>query len=234
MKHISAFQTVIQDDPDADHDKVKELVDSIKEVASVTKQCQTDSNELLANIQGFREAYRELPETNDIQHKAKDGFLATNGQLKALAKQIDLLYKQSIRSIDIAEKELGAKSYDEWDTREINRIKKELDGRRKDTIGQLKTPGYYFKQIEWLQSRFPDAELVDVEGLVKQVDQSELKENDWSLTPGRYVGVAPPEEDEDFDFEATLSDIHIELDGLNKEAAELAEVIRKNFEGLGI
>ena len=31
-------------------------------------------------------------------------------------------------------------------------------------------------------------------GLVKLVDRKELKENDWSLTPGRYVGVAPEED----------------------------------------
>jgi type I restriction enzyme M protein len=30
---------------------------------------------------------------------------------------------------------------------------------------------------------------------------SELKANDSSLTPGRYVGVVPEVEDEDFDFE---------------------------------
>jgi type I restriction-modification system DNA methylase subunit len=57
---------------------------------------------------------------------------------------------------------------------------------------------------------------------------------DWSLTPGRYVGVAPPEEDENFDFEQTLRDIHTELADLNKEAADLAAKIKANFEELGI
>lgn len=55
----------------------------------------------------------------------------------------------------------------------------------------------------------------------------------WSLTPGRYAGVAPEEVDEDFDFEEALRDIHIELQGLNAEAAELAEKIAANFEELG-
>ncbi len=62
----------------------------------------------------------------------------------------------------------------------------------------------------------PDAELCDVQGLVKLVDQEEIEANDWSLTPGRYVGVAPEEEDEDFDFEEAMRDIHIETDGLNR------------------
>jgi len=40
--------------------------------------------------------------------------------------------------------------------------------------------------------------------------------------------------DEDFDFEQSLRDIHVELSDLNKEAAELAVKIQENFEELGI
>ena len=47
------------------------------------------------------------------------------------------------------------------------------------------------------------------------------------------MGVAPEEVDEDFDFEATLRDIHVELKGLNEEAAVLAAKIARNFEALG-
>ena len=66
------------------------------------------------------------------------------------------------------------------------------------------------------------------------MDPEELEANDWSLTPGRYVGVAPEEEDEEFDFEETLREIHIELQGLNEEATALAAKISQNFEELGI
>ena len=71
-----------------------------------------------------------------------------------------------------------------------------------------------------------------MQGLVKLVDRVELAANDYSLTPGRYVGVAPEVEDDEFDFEEALREIHLELDGLNTEAAELSEVIAKNFEEL--
>ena len=74
----------------------------------------------------------------------------------------------------------------------------------------------------------------DVVGLVKLVDLKEPEENDWSLTPGRYVGIAPEEEDEDFDFEQTIREIHVELQGLNEEAAKLAAKIARNFEELGV
>ena len=83
-------------------------------------------------------------------------------------------------------------------------------------------------------SASPGAELRDVEGLVKLVDRVEIEANDWSLTPGRYVGVAPEEEDEDFDFGETMRAIHAELEEHNAEAATLAATIKKNFEALGI
>ena len=70
-------------------------------------------------------------------------------------------------------------------------------------------------------------------GLVKVVDRAEIEAADWSLTPGRYVGVAPPEEEDDFDFEQALRDIHTELTDLNNEAGELAAKIQANFEELG-
>ena len=69
---------------------------------------------------------------------------------------------------------------------------------------------------------------------MKLVSQAAIAAADWSLTPGRYVGVAPAEVDEDFDFEQTLRDIHTELADLNQEAVELASTIQRNFEGLGI
>ncbi len=78
------------------------------------------------------------------------------------------------------------------------------------------------------------AKLVDVPGLVKLVDRQDIAAADWSLTPGRYVGDAPAEVDDDFDFGQALGDIHIEIKDLNQEAAGLAKRIQKNFEGLGV
>lgn len=98
--------------------------------------------------------------------------------------------------------------------------------------GSLKRFRYFESQAHWLLSRFSQGVLCDVQGLVKLVDQDDLAKNDYSLTPGRYVGVAPEVEDDEFDFEEALREIHLELDGLNTEAAELAEVIAKNFEEL--
>ena len=83
----------------------------------------------------------------------------------------------------------------------------------------------------WLEERFPDGQYCDVEGLVKAVTREEIAANDWSLTPGRYVGVAETE-DNDEDFAEKFASLHEELRKLNAEAAALAKKIDANFKEL--
>lgn len=154
-------------------------------------------------------------------------------QCRELTKQIDLAAKLAGRVIDIAIKELAARDADDWPGIEITRARKAVEVARADAVEALRKPRYFVKQADWLQERFPEANLRDVEGLVKLVSRDEIKAHDWSLTPGRYVGVAPEEVDEDFDFEEALRSIHIDLKGLNEEAVELAARVAKNFEELG-
>jgi len=149
-------------------------------------------------------------------------------------KTIDLVFKLTTRIVDVAEKDASAKEHDTWDSRAIGRLEKELDTRRKGVVEQLQSAAYFERQAHWLLSRFPDAELIEVPGLVKLVNRKEIAAADWSLTPGRYVPVAPPEIDDNFDFEQAVTDIHVELADLNKEAIELAKKIQKKFEGLGV
>ena len=83
----------------------------------------------------------------------------------------------------------------------------------------------------WLEERFPDGRYRDVEGLVKAVSLDEIAANDWSLTPGRYVGVAETD-DGDEDFAERFAALHEELRTLNAEAAKLAKKIDANFKEL--
>ena len=83
----------------------------------------------------------------------------------------------------------------------------------------------------WLEERFPDGKYRDVEGLVKAVTREEIAANDWSLTPGRYVGVAETD-DNDEDFAEKFASLHEELRKLNAEAATLAKKIDANFKEL--
>jgi type I restriction enzyme M protein len=156
-------------------------------------------------------------------HSRHDDLEPLAEQSRDLVQQIDQLFKLAEK----AHRDGGGK-------RGKASPVKALEEARKEAVEQLKQVRYFHRQAHWLLSRFPDGELVAVPGLVKLVDTDDLEANDWSLTPGRYVGVAPEEEDEDFDFEGVMRDIHIEIADLNKEAAALAAQIQSNFEGLGL
>ena len=84
---------------------------------------------------------------------------------------------------------------------------------------------------DWLEERFPDGKYRNVEGLVKAVTREEIAANDWSLTPGRYVGVAETD-DNDEDCAEKFASLHEELRKLNAEAVTLAEKIDANFKEL--
>lgn len=211
-----------------------ELPAHLKELAEGSRQLKTD-------LAGFhKQADKTLKrwQTIDDSPKGLNQALALieplADQCRDLIKETDHLYKLATRLIDQAEKDHDARNHELWLTREINRQRKQTDELRKALVEQLKQARYFYKQAHWLQSRFPEAKLCDVPGLVRLVDHEELAASDWSLTPGRYVSVAPEEVDEDFDFEEALRNIHVELKGLNEEELELAQQISRNFEELGV
>ncbi|EMP55361.1 TypeI restriction-modification system, methylase subunit [Marinobacter santoriniensis NKSG1] len=208
---------------------IAQLDELIGKIPNPDEDTKSAFESLARDLKAFEERIDAEAMTWDRAERSNSKLIATAGKLEPLAetsrdliKQIDQLFKL----VEKHAKDSGAKGF--------NRPIKELDEQRKETVEQLKLIRYFFKQAHWLQDRFPDAELCDVEGLVKLADIEEIKDNDWSLTPGRYVGVAPEEEDEDFDFEETLRDIHIELKGLDEEASTISARIQKNFEELGI
>nr|WP_281384444.1 N-6 DNA methylase [Novosphingobium flavum] len=75
---------------------------------------------------------------------------------------------------------------------------------------------------------FGDDGYKDVPGLCKVASRAEIAAQDWSLNPGRYVGVAVGEEPDDEDFKLRLEALQEELEGLNAEAARLQAVIAQN------
>lgn len=212
------------------------LEDALAELSDVTRAYDVDRAELLKELTVFQEKYQKaLPESNDDQHTARRTFDPLTARIKGLVKQVDLLYKLAARVGQVAQELTGIEEAAEfYDRRAGNKLIKQLDEERKQAVEQLKQAAYFHRQIVWLQERFPEAVMVHVPGLCKVVNRAEILAADWSLTPGRYVGVAPPEVDDDFDFEQTLREIHVELADLNRESVELAARIQENFEGLGV
>jgi len=76
-----------------------------------------------------------------------------------------------------------------------------------------------------LTAHFPDDNYQDIEGLCKVVDLEEVTENDYSLSPGRYVGYSI-QIDEDFDYQGRMAEIHEELAVLSVQANVLIEQVQ--------
>ena len=77
----------------------------------------------------------------------------------------------------------------------------------------------------WFQEHFPKGKYQDVEGLCKIVTLDEVAAQDYSLTPGRYVGVNI-DIDMDFDYKSRMEILHQELAALNTEANQLMNQIQ--------
>jgi len=170
--------------------------------------------------------------TNAALVESIDRLAALAESSRDLARQAELVHKIAGRLIDIHKSDLAATANGNLGSRDVARAQKAADEARQRATEQLRQVRYFWRQAHWLTARFPDAELRDVEGLVKLVHRDEIEANNWSLSPGRYVGVAPEEEDENFDFEEVLRGIHVELQELNTESRTLAANIEKNFEAL--
>jgi type I restriction enzyme M protein len=82
-----------------------------------------------------------------------------------------------------------------------------------------------------LKQRFPKMKYHDIPGLCKTATIKEIEEQDWSLNPGRYVGITE-KKDDGVDFTKRLRELNTELEQLNTEAEELQKTIAKNVKKL--
>ncbi|HEY3411899.1 MAG TPA: N-6 DNA methylase [Armatimonadota bacterium] len=234
--HFDGLSMAVDGHADPEGVKKQDIAGSVAELCAVVSLYKADEEELIRTLDAYRGNYAAtLPDTNDSQHAARVAFSPIAEAVRGLVKQVDLIYKLAARVTDMA----SGFTVDEtiswaYDRRGAAKLVKRLDADRKSAVEQLKRTNYFYRQVAWLQDRFPDAELVAVPGLVTLANRAQIEAADWSLTPGRYVGVASVEEDDDFDFEQTVRDIHVELADLNKEAAELAAQIQVNIEELGV
>lgn len=204
------------------------------ELEKETALFEEDIKKFESSAKKANKQWQSAADSNAALVKLTKTFEPMNDASRDLIKRADLVYKLVTRLINVCEQECNAKQSDTWESRDIIRARKAADESRAVAVEQLKQVRYFWKHAHWLTERFPDAKVCDVPGLVKLVSKKEIEANDWSLTPGRYVGVSPEEEDEDFDFEESLREIHVELEDLNSEAVKLAKTIKRNFEELGV
>jgi len=106
----------------------------------------------------------------------------------------------------------------------INRRTKELSEEDIQKIAQT----YH----NWRASTGSASAYEDIAGFCAAAPISKVKELDYVLTPGRYVGL--PDDDEDFDFNERFSALKAELEEQLKEEARLNEIISANLSKIKI
>lgn len=104
--------------------------------------------------------------------------------------QLNEYFKQAEAVVTFAEKTLKPKNDKSFGQAEIKTTLRDLANERRLWLFVSERIAYFEAQAEWLNHRFPDATWCDVEGLCKIADITEIAEQNYSLNPGRYVGVA--------------------------------------------
>lgn len=95
---------------------------------------------------------------------------------------------------------------------------------------------YWQSNIDWLLERFPDGKYRDVVGLCKVAKlegEDGIIDQDYSLNPGRYVGVVIEDDGmTEEEFKAEMLSLNDELSKLNEEAHCLEEKLTINLQEL--
>jgi len=176
------------------------------------------------------------------QRKAVHGKAdACSPALKAGLAALEARHKTSLKLLDLAEKTLRARQWAAFDgdaARSSKRalLPRDVKKREEPTLRDLgvevfKRASYFIAHGQWLLTRFPSGLYEDVPGLCKAVTQVDIKNNDFSLTPGRYVGAALANQGDDQGeaFAARMKEIHADLADLNNTAHVLANKIQSAF-----
>lgn len=173
-----------------------------------------------AGVRG-QDAIKQQNATQQQLREAFDPFFAALHEgLKRLDKTVRQHEKQQA---ELAQME-GKRAATDRRTKALKTALEELHQ-------EVKNAEIYYQHIHWLQERFPNAEYEDVTGLCKLASPKEVEEQDYSLNPGRYVGVVIEEDGKsEEEFIAELLAMNGELDQLNEDAKKLEATIANNIQ----
>jgi len=225
-----------------------EHASTIQESSYLTMVCQSvigavkreEDQKLLANFSSNLEELLKLMQELAVEcHKVNNEDFSL-GEIAACCKDkgraLSRLLKSYSDSLAILLRELKLQRNKEWDALNAKDLltpiralhHKLLGNPDEDEPGHLHDVDYFWKQVHWLDQRFPEGRYTDVEGLCKLVSREEVAAKDYSLSPGRFVGVDIAQ-DEDVDYEERLKEIHLELALLSEESVKITAIIENNF-----
>ena len=181
---------------------------------------------LQAHYAQYREQHAtaaEIDKKNQAQHQLRNAFDPFFAALHEGLKRLDKTVRQH-------EKQQTGQAQQEGKRTATDRRTKALKSALEELHQDVKNAEIYFQHIHWLQERFPNAQYEDVTGLCKLAAPEEVREQDYSLNPGRYVGVVIEEDGKsEEEFIAELLAMNEELSGLNNAARGLEAVIAHNI-----
>ena len=196
-----------------------------------------------AAVAGLQAQWAQLPAlaaaqaAHDQAHGNSEDLDARNTAQQTLRQRFTPFFHELHASLKVLDKAIR-----EMDKRKAEAAKaagKRVAGNRqargvKDAVqalhDEVKLAERFYTHIAWLQERFLQAAYNDVTGLCKLASRAEMQEQDWSLNPGRYVGVVIEEDGKtEEEFLAGLADARDELQSLNDAASELQTVISQNI-----
>lgn len=164
-----------------------------------------------------KQAKATIDKKNRAQHELRATFDPFFTTLHDSLKQIDKAVRRHEKTLAEAAKQAGKRQSSDRATKQLKTALEELHKEVKNAEG-------YFGHIHWLQERFPEAKYEDVTGLCKLADLEEVKEQDYSLNPGRYVGVVI---EEDGKTEEEFIQCLIDLEDNLKESADTASALER-------
>lgn len=180
------------------------------------------------------------------QTKGQARLEALADQLRTAIKRIEADHKACIRLLENAEKNLNARQSTVWDNKQARGLRRALEPADEvwlkthddqptphdAALETLKAALHFIAQGHWLLHRFPEARYVDVAGLCKSVTRAEIEKADWSLTPGRYVGVSTDNDEDLENFSEAVKNIYEELNSMEQERVRLYLKIRASLGAL--
>jgi type I restriction enzyme M protein len=213
---------VLDEQADAEAiDRLKAAWDGLEPLERAYAAYQRQSSPLPAG-----EGLREIEARNTAQRELRATFDPFFAQLHECLKQVD-------KAVRHHEKALAEQARAAGKRQAVDRATRQLKTALEALHAEVRNAESFFGHIQWLQERFPEARYEDVTGLCKLADLDEIREQDYSLNPGRYVGVVIEEDGKtEEEFVADLMSWQDDLSGLSREVRELEAVIDANVRAL--
>lgn len=196
----------------------------IQNIAVIVRLYRGEANRLTALLDKYRQ------QSTDFEQKAKqlepslDTAITTFEKVREAWEAV----QEKIALANGTAKQLQQEQFKS--ARELSKAQKEKAELENQHKAFVEKQHYYAAQMDWLKERFPNGVYEDVTGLCKAATLKDLEEQDYSLNPGRYVGVVIEEDGlTEEEFLKEMKERHEALNGLNEKAAELEKLINENL-----